>query len=75
MPDQRPYASFRRAYLVATDPGAIVGVVRKEGPAWIAIRFGVASEEQPSGRFITRQEAAEHLMQLNPEPALRLGRQ
>ena len=76
MADQRQYASFHRAYLVAADQGStIVGVARKEGPVWRAIRFGVAADEQPSQRFATRQEAAEYLMKLNPASGLRLGRQ
>jgi hypothetical protein len=64
MADQQPYFTYNRAYLAVASDSKVVGVVRKEGNAWTALRFGVPDDQQPTRRFVTRQEAAEHLLAL-----------
>jgi hypothetical protein len=58
--------SFLDAYLVAENSmGAPpVGVVRKDGNVWRAMRFGVPASQQPSEVFATRRDAGARLMEL-----------
>jgi hypothetical protein len=65
MAESSNYTSFHRAYLVAVDQDSrFIGVVRKEGPGWVALLLGVPENQQPTDRFVTRREAAEHLLQM-----------
>lgn len=56
--------TYRSAYLVQLEPeGPYIGVVRRDGPFWRFLRFGVFDEEQSDAVFASRDAAASKLVE------------